>query len=149
MSVIACDRNSDSIHAQWPGLKDLSKQDVVAANRELDIRKNISILNIDAGTRLYFRLKVANKGSEPANNVVIDSPIPSRTTYVPGSVGGGRAEIFFSMDGGENFDKVGLGDGEISTAGRYSDVRWVIQAIQPGRMVEMYFQAIVDSYNGC
>lgn len=126
-----------------------------ATDKDLDVRKKVSVLQIDSGTRLYFRLQVANKGSEPVAEVVIDNPIPARTTYVPESAGGGKAQIEFSLDNGDSYARAEELLYEVVTEGnaielkiaepeKYSVIRWIIEEILPGRMEELYFQVNVN-----
>lgn len=127
-----------------------------AMQKELDVRKKVSVLQIDSGTRLYFRLQVANKGSEPATDVVIDNPIPVNTVYVAGSAGGGKSQVEFSLDHGDSFARPEELLYEVSGSRnpkelkmaepeKYSVIRWIIDEILPGRMEELYFQVNVKS----
>lgn len=141
MGVITSIAGKSNLKDQMTGRKE-----VVVKDKGLDVRKKVSVLQVGSGTRLYFRLQVANKGSEPVSDVVVDSPIPDRTSYVPDTAGGGNSEVLFSINGGKTYAGTEeLTYGQTADPEMYSDIRWRIEAIQPGRVQEVYYQVHVQS----
>jgi len=133
-----------------------SGQFMLATEKDLDVRKKVSVLQLDAGTRLYFRLQVANKGSEPVRQIVIDNPIPPNTTYIDKSAGGGKGQAEFSLDYGTSWARpeelleevvtpTAAGKLQVVNPARYTNIRWYIEEVQPGRMEELYFQVSVNN----
>ena len=130
-----------------------ASDEALARDKDLDVRKKVSVLQIDSGTRLYFRLQVANKGSEPVRHIVIDNPIPPGTHYLEESAGGARTQIEFSTDEGQTWARphellreIDDGPGkslQVACAEDYTNIRWTLDEIPPGRMEELYFQVTI------
>src|SRR5437868_5092728 len=59
------------------------------------------------GQVVYYTVRILNRGSEPARDVVVVQRVPENTAYVPKSAGGPGADIAFSADAGQTFAKEG------------------------------------------
>lgn len=88
--------------------------------------------NIVPGDKVGYRIRFANTGTEPADDLVLNNPIPENTVYVSNSARGANSEILFSVNGGSLFDHADklyvLKDGKkVKAAPKdYTNVRWVI-----------------------
>ncbi len=88
--------------------------------------------SITPGDRVGYRLIVENKGEQPADNIVLNNPVPENTLYVDGSARGANSAIVFSIDQGKTFAKPEKlfiqKDGKKlpATAKDYSNIRWVL-----------------------
>lgn len=51
------------------------------------------------GDTVEYTIRYSNSGERPADNVVIDNPVPELLTYLFGSAEGEGTEIQFSVDG--------------------------------------------------
>jgi len=88
--------------------------------------------SITPGDRVGYRIIVENKGDKPADDIVLNNPVPENTTYVDGSARGANSSIVFSVDQGKTFttpEKLFIiKDGKKlpASAKDYSNVRWVL-----------------------
>jgi len=88
--------------------------------------------SIVPGDKVGYRIIVENKGDKPADDIVLNNPVPENTVYVDGSARGANSSIVFSVDQGITFATPGklfiLKDGKKlpATAKDYSNVRWVL-----------------------
>lgn len=60
--------------------------------------------NIIPGDKVGYRISFENTGTEPADNIVLNNPVPESTLYVDGSARGSNSKILYSVDGGQQFD---------------------------------------------
>lgn len=60
--------------------------------------------NIIPGDKVGYRISFENTGSEPADNIVLNNPVPENTIYVDGSARGANSKILYSVNGGQLFD---------------------------------------------
>jgi uncharacterized repeat protein (TIGR01451 family) len=120
-----------------------------------EVTRRVPTLEIESGATLFFTLKIANSGDEPATNVVVDNPIPDDTRYVEGSAGGANTIVTFSIDSGESYasaDELKYeftkfnGEKEMRKArpDMYTDIRWIVEDIPPGEGGDLFFQVKVD-----
>jgi uncharacterized repeat protein (TIGR01451 family) len=88
--------------------------------------------NITPGDKVGYRILVENKGDKPADDIVLNNPVPENTIYVDGSARGANSSIVFSVDQGKTFatpEKLFImknGKKLPATAKDYSNVRWVL-----------------------
>lgn len=81
-----------------------------------------------------------NTGKKPAENVVINNPIPDNTVYVDGSATETGFNVVFSADKGQSFGKPaelmvadGKGGKRPADPKEYTNIRWTMQApLKPG-----------------
>jgi len=50
-----------------------------------------------------YRISFINEGEEPADNIVLNNPVPENTHYVADSARGANTDIDYSVDGGKRF----------------------------------------------
>jgi len=88
--------------------------------------------SITPGDKVGYRIVVENKGDKPADDIVLNNPVPENTIYVVGSARGANSSIVFSVDQGKTFatpEKLFIiKDGKKlpASAKDYSNVRWVL-----------------------
>ena len=88
--------------------------------------------NITPGDKVGYRILVENKGDKPADDIVLNNPVPENTIYIDGSARGANSSIVFSVDQGKTFatpEKLFITkDGKKlpATAKDYSNVRWLL-----------------------
>ena len=131
-----------------------SEKEVIEMKNGKKIVKRVPAKEVDPGQVLVFTLKFSNKGDENATNVVVDNPIPKETVYVVGSASGVGSDITFSINGGKTFKKPTLLTYEMkgpdgkkikkkASPEQYTNVRWVIPTVLPGKGGEVSFKARV------
>ncbi|HSN18449.1 MAG TPA: hypothetical protein VLV87_09570 [Gammaproteobacteria bacterium] len=104
------------------------------------------------GTEVIWKINYEIIGNQPVTDAVITDPIPQHMQYVAGSAAGDRADITFSVDGGNTFatpDKLQVKnpDGSVRTAlpKDYTTVRWVLKGtLSPGAKGTVTFHAILQ-----
>ena len=132
----------------------ISEKEVIETVQGKKVVKRVPAKEVEPGQVLIFTLKFSNKGDENATNVVVDNPIPKETTYVVGSAKGAGSDITFSINNGKDFKKPTLLTYEIKGPGgkiikkkaspeQYTNVRWVISKVPPGKGGEVSFKARV------
>lgn len=99
------------------------------------------------GETVVYTNTYTNTGKEPAENLVINNPVPQNTSYVAGSAFG-DAEIVFSADNGKTFAVEGKvtfigedGKPRPATSEEYTNLRWKIsKQLKPGESGEIGFR---------
>jgi uncharacterized repeat protein (TIGR01451 family) len=56
------------------------------------------------GTIVIYSNKITNNGTETAEGIVINNPVPEQMEYLAGSAVGTNTEITYSADGGNSFN---------------------------------------------
>jgi len=103
------------------------------------------------GTEVIYTNTFENTGKKPADNIVINNPIPNESEYVAGSAFGKDCEILFSVDGGKKFGhaeelKIKEADGKERTAlsREYTNIRWNYKGqLGAGKSGEVGFRATI------
>ena len=135
-------------------IKTVAEKEIVETVNGKPVKKRVPADNADPGQNLIFTLNYENKGNEKAVNVKIDNPIPKGTAYVIGSGIGKNSKMLFSIDGGKTYKApsllkytVTLNDGKKiekqASPDQYTNVRWVINEIPPGKSGKVGFQVKV------
>lgn len=117
------------------------------------------------GQVIFYTVRILNRGSEPARDVVVVQRVPENTHYVPNSAGGPGVEITFSADGGQTFARDGQlivvepslpladpADGTVrqsltrpATADDYTHIRWRLRnPLAPGAVALARFRAVFN-----
>jgi uncharacterized repeat protein (TIGR01451 family) len=103
------------------------------------------------GTVVIYTNTFENTGKKPADNIVINNPIPNDSEYVAGSAFGKDCEILFSVDGGKKFGhaeelKIKDAQGNVRTAlaREYTHIRWNLKVqLGAGKSGEVGFRATI------
>lgn len=103
------------------------------------------------GEELVVQVSYTNRGSEPAENIVIVNPVPDQMSYVSGSASGDFVLATFSIDGGERFDlpeKLVIRDEDgkeiQAPTEQYTHVRFIrVKALAPGQADHVSFRAVL------
>ena len=115
-------------------------------------RPSVRLLPADhvvPGDSLIYTLKVRNVGSEPVAVAQFVAPIPLHTSYVADSAVGPGADMLYSVDAGESFDKPQNlrvpGEGgalRAATAADYTHIRWTLRhPLKPKSVAYARFRA--------
>lgn len=103
------------------------------------------------GTEVIFTNRVENLAGKPAQQLVIDNPIPKETGYKAGSAFGKDMQIVFSADGGKTFDLAAKlmvkgtdGKPRVALPDEYTHIRWTHPGqFAAGKTGEVGFRAVV------
>jgi uncharacterized repeat protein (TIGR01451 family) len=117
-------------------------------------RKVIKLIPADRvvpGDRVIYTLEVRNAGSTAIDAPVVSHPVPEHMRYVADSALGPGAEVSFSVDGGQNFDraenlKVQGTDGlpRTAAAADYTNIRWQLKnSLKANSVAFVRFRAVV------
>ena len=131
-----------------------SEKEVMTMVNGKKVVKRMPAKDVDPGQVLIFTLSYSNKGNEDATNVVVDNPIPKEVVYTVGSAEGAGSNITFSINGGKDFKKPTMltyeikgPDGKIvkkkASPEQYTNVKWVIKKVPPGKGGTVSFKAKV------
>jgi uncharacterized repeat protein (TIGR01451 family) len=103
------------------------------------------------GDEVFYTLEIRNTGSKPLPPPTVDFAIPEHVRYIANSAVGAGAEVSYSVDGGNTFDRaenlsivaVG-GDARLATAADYTHIRWRLKhALSAKAMALARFRAVV------
>jgi uncharacterized repeat protein (TIGR01451 family) len=96
--------------------------------------QRIEAAKVIPGDEVIYTIHYANKGRQPAGNIVITDPIPEHMLYQDGSASGEGAMVTFSVDDGKTFDvadnlTVTGEDGSQRPAGPsdYTHIKWMLE----------------------
>ena len=115
------------------------------------VKRLVPIVKIVPGDEVVYTITYQNKGTQPADNVVVSDPIPKEVAYRDGTAFGPGSEIEFSVDEGKTWGKpealkVKGADGKPRTAtgSDYTHVRWTLLGkVAPGQQGFVRFRAVI------
>jgi uncharacterized repeat protein (TIGR01451 family) len=105
------------------------------------------------GVEVIYTIKYTNVSKKPAENLVVNDPIPEHMIYVDGSAIGNGTAISYSVDGGKHWSAMletleinnGNGTTRSATARDVTDIRWVVKGkLAPGATGEVSFHAVLQ-----
>lgn len=105
------------------------------------------------GVEVIYTIKYTNVSKKPAENVVVNDPIPEHMIYVDGSAIGNGTAISYSVDGGKHWSAMletleinnGNGTTRSATARDVTDIRWVVKGkLAPGATGDVSFHAVLQ-----
>lgn len=118
-----------------------------------DKKGNTTYNYIEPGTALpgdimMYTITFENIGSDPAEGIVINDPVPNNSKYRINSASGKNTKISFSIDGGKNFGnpddlvvKDKNGKEWKAKPDAYTHIRWVYnKSLAPGKKAEVSFK---------
>ncbi len=125
------------------------KEAVVTDAHGKAVKKLVPAGKVLPGDEIVYSVLYKHVGDKPAENVVIDNPIPEHMVYVDGSAEGRDAAITFSVDGGKTYRPAkGLtvkgpdGKPRPATAADYTGVRWTLKKpLKPRESGRVSFRA--------
>jgi uncharacterized repeat protein (TIGR01451 family) len=117
--------------------------------------KRVRVLPTDKiapGDQVIYTVSATNVCNQPAENAVIEIPVPEHMAYVGGSAMGPGTEVTFSVDGGYSFGKpaalkVKMPEGvpRSALARDYTHIRWVMaKPLQPEAVAFARFRAVLE-----
>jgi uncharacterized repeat protein (TIGR01451 family) len=118
------------------------------------VKKLVPTKQAASGDILVYTLTYSNKGTETANDAVIDNPVSAGMTYIDNSASGVGADIAFSIDAGKSYKKPSLLTYEIRQPNgsvqkytarpeEYTHIRWTIRQVPAGTGGTLGFSARV------
>ena len=107
---------------------------------------------VPPGEVVIYTLRAENKGTKPADDVVVTDPIPEHMDYVDGSASSEGTRLMFSADGGKTWaakDKLQIrGKDGVTRAPKPEEVthiRWKFEKpLAPGEARAVEFRARVE-----
>ena len=130
-----------------------AEMEVVVKSGDKKMKKRVPAKNVSPGKTVFYTISYHNDGDEKATNVVIDNPIPAGAVYLPGSAHG-DGDITYSIDGGKSYskpsllfyevkDEHGKNIKKIASPDEYTNIRWVIPAVEAGKQGTAGYQVII------
>ncbi|HEY0665841.1 MAG TPA: hypothetical protein VGD24_07235, partial [Gallionella sp.] len=115
------------------------------------ILKRTPVEKLIPGTEVIFTTTIQNIIDQPANDIIINKPVPNDTEYLAGSAFGSDCEILFSADGGKTFayaDELTVKDRNGKRRGanprEYTNIRWYHKVpLAAGKSAEVGFRAVI------
>ncbi len=137
----------DSIRLTSSALQETVETDD-AGNRTV---KRVAAKKVVPGDEVIYLIEFENAGTEAADNIVIQNPVPEHTIYKSGSASGANTDISYSVDGGKNFDSpeklvVTRADGSTgpATADTYTAIRWRYEeSLPPGEKSSVEYRVVI------
>lgn len=133
-------------------LKSEAFQDVAVKGKDGKVsKKRQAVTTAVPGSEVLYVISYRNGGAKPANDIVINNPVPAQMRYQAGSAEGAGTRVEVSVDGGKQFGalealQVKGADGK-PRAARAEDVthlRWtVLGAVAPGKAGSVSYRAVV------
>ena len=107
---------------------------------------------VPPGVAVIYTVRAENKGSKPADDVVVTDPIPEHMDYVDGSATTTGTKLTFSADGGKTWAPYGQvkvtgkdGVTRTATAEEMTHIRWKFEKpLAPGESRSVEFRARVE-----
>ena len=131
-------------------LKMVAEKEIVVENEngEKEIKRE-AVDKVIPGDHVVYTIEYKNVGEEAASSVVINNPVPENMHYVAGTATGDSADIVFSVDGGQSFDKAENlkvmdeeGKERPATAKDYTHIRWnLVDSVATGAMGQVAYRA--------
>jgi uncharacterized repeat protein (TIGR01451 family) len=133
---------------------EVAKEVVVEENGQV-VTNWIEAEDVLPGEKLRYTVNYINIGDEAATDVRIENPIPELSVYVLDSAIGEGTQIVYSADGGESYDPAGEVTFEVNVFGggtdrrdadedQYTNIRWLVEQIDPGSSGIVSFQVLVQ-----
>lgn len=106
---------------------------------------------VQPGEVTIYTNSFTNKGKQPAEDIVVNNPIPANTEYLNGSATEKGYELLFSVDQGKNFGKAkeltlpdGKGGQRQAEPKDYTHIRWtMLEPLNPGATGVLEFRVRV------
>jgi uncharacterized repeat protein (TIGR01451 family) len=143
---------------------DLTAQDIVQIETELVAEVRIDDVRgpnpsparyapatlVAQGQVVYYTVRIRNVSSEYARDIVVTQRVPANTVYVPDSATGPGADVTFSIDGGQTFQRAeellmadASGKPRPVPVEQYTHIRWQLRnSLAPGAIALARFRAV-------
>jgi len=148
-------------HAQSPAgggvqLVNAAQKEVEVDEAGRKVRKLVDLGKMVPGDEVVYTISYVNKGSRPAERVVVVNPVPQHTKFRAGSVEGASTEIAYSADGGKTYaapdrltvatrDAKGTPATRPAVAADITHIRWTLKEPLPaGASGQVRFRAVIE-----
>lgn len=103
------------------------------------------------GDLVLYTLEIRNVGTKPVASPTVTTPVPAHMSYVPESASGPGADVSYSVDGGQGYDRpdnlqVLDGEGRLrpANASDYTHIQWKLKiTLKPKSVAFTRFRAVV------
>jgi uncharacterized repeat protein (TIGR01451 family) len=117
---------------------EIEVQQVNAKGEKATVRQPATLLQ--PGQIAIYTNSFTNVGTQPAEKVVVNNPVPTNTEYLGGTATEAGYDVVFSVDKGQSFGKPkeltvpdGKGGKRPAEPKEYTNLRWTMQApLKPG-----------------
>jgi uncharacterized repeat protein (TIGR01451 family) len=125
-------------------------QEVVVKNKDgKPEKKRQPVKTAIPGGEVIYVITYRNTGDKPAENVVVNNPVPQHLAYIPGSAQGAGTRVEFSVDKGKQFGaletlrvKAANGATRLAKGDDVTHVRWVVLGpVSPGASDSVTYKA--------
>jgi uncharacterized repeat protein (TIGR01451 family) len=124
-------------------------QQLNARGEKVQVRQPAEL--VEPGGIVIYTNSFTNIGKQPAEQIVINSPVPENTAYLGGSATEAGFDVLFSADGGKTFGKPGAltvpdrqGQPRPAEPKDYTHIRWTMKTpLKPGATGVVEFRARV------
>jgi len=144
--VLACLASPTSV-AQGPLPATLEVKATAAVRRDQGL---VPADRVVPGDEVFYTLEIRNTGGKPLPPPTVDFAIPEHVRYIADSAVGAGAEVSYSVDGGNTFDRaenlsiVAGGEARLAKAADYTHIRWRLKhALNATAMALARFRAVV------
>lgn len=130
-----------------------AEKEVTVKTKGKAVKKKIAAKGFLPGEEIIYTLSYHNSGTEPATDVLITDPIPTGTSYIPGSASD-TDKVTYSINNGKSYSKptlltyeiktaTGKAEKRVATPEEYTDIRWTIPSVPPGGKGSVSFRVKV------
>jgi uncharacterized repeat protein (TIGR01451 family) len=133
-------------------LKTEAFRDVVVAGKDgKQEKQRVALKKATPGQEVIYVITYRNTGTKPAENVVVNNPVPKGLVFQPGSAQGEGTRIEVSVDGGNTFgplESLKASDGKAGVRAARADdvtnVRWtLLSAVKAGQEGSVTYKAVL------
>ena len=126
-------------------------EEVVVKDKNGKEEKKLQALTRAApGKEVIYVMNYRNKGTKPADGVVLKNPVPKELVYVPGSQDGAGARFDLSVDDGKTFGALEAltvtgedGKPRAATAADVTTLRWNVASVKQGAAGKVSYRALL------
>ncbi len=132
-------------------VKSLQEVQVTDKNGKIT-KKTVPVAKVVPGDEVIYVISYANKGKQPADNVVITNPVPAPVAFRAGTSAAAGATDTVSVDGGKTFGKLEAlavpgadGKPRAATGADVTHVQWKLNApVKAGASGSVSYRVVIE-----
>lgn len=132
-------------------VKSLQEVQVTDKNGKVT-KKSVPVSKVVPGDEVIYVISYANKGKQPADNVVITNPVPEPVAFRAGTSAAAGATDTVSVDGGKTFGKLEAltvtgadGKPRAATGADVTHVQWKLNApVKAGASGSVSYRVVIE-----